>query len=566
MAVAMPCSLSSLLFPTVTKGFDLRFRKRVASIVCVLLALTLGVAAPALAEPSGEASYESAVVGGEDAPPGSFPFIVALARPGPGPFGDRFYCGGTLIGRGHWVLTAAHCVTEFVDSPSSLEMVIGRQDLYANDGESIVPKHIYVHPDYRPTTAHPHDLALIQLPYQSRYQSIARMGTDEPVWNDDDGVVAGWGSRDPRGGSYPARLQSASLPIWSDGYCQSWTDKYTIGVNMCAGSSERTACDGDSGGPLLAYNDSGWLVVAGIVSFGRSPCGSAPGNFTRVGTYVHWITNLQQQVGENGGNPPQSDPSPAEPPAPSGHWMVTSDGQVFAFGDSRWHGDWRGQPHPTVGIASRPGGAGYWLVDDRGTVGVFGLAPHRGSVPAGALRPGERVSTIAALPTGDGYWIFTTLGRVFPFGTAVHHGDLGQVKLNGPVVAAAATPSGRGYYMVGTDGGVFTFGDAAFRGSTGSMRLNQPVNAIVPDHDGSGYWLVASDGGIFAFDAPFHGSMGGTPLNRAVVGMSSPGTSGYLMVGADGGIFTFGGVEFHGSLGSSPPSHPVRAVDTLRPS
>ena len=40
--------------------------------------------------------------------------------------------------------------------------------------------------------------------------------------------------------------------------------------------------------------------------------------------------------------------------------------------------------------------------------------------------------------------------------------------------------------------------------------------------DGRGYWLVASDGGIFAFgDAGFYGSMGGHPLNRPIVGMTS---------------------------------------------
>jgi len=38
--------------------------------------------------------------------------------------------------------------------------------------------------------------------------------------------------------------------------------------------------------------------------------------------------------------------------------------------------------------------------------------------------------------------------------------------------------------------------------------------------DGGGYWEAASDGGIFSFgDAQFHGSMGGKPLDRAVVSM-----------------------------------------------
>jgi hypothetical protein len=37
-----------------------------------------------------------------------------------------------------------------------------------------------------------------------------------------------------------------------------------------------------------------------------------------------------------------------------------------------------------------------------------------------------------------------------------------------------------------------------------------------------GYWLVASDGGVFSFNAPFAGSMGGTVLNKPIVGISAP--------------------------------------------
>ncbi len=42
--------------------------------------------------------------------------------------------------------------------------------------------------------------------------------------------------------------------------------------------------------------------------------------------------------------------------------------------------------------------------------------------------------------------------------------------------------------------------------------------------DGRGYWEVASDGGVFSFgDAPFVGSLGGTVLNKPMVGMAVDG-------------------------------------------
>ena len=108
--------------------------------------------------------------------------------------------------------------------------------------------------------------------------------------------------------------------------------------------------------------------------------------------------------------------------------------------------------------------------------------------------------------------------------------------------------------MVASDGGIFSFGDAPFYGSMGGTRLNKPVVGMASTPDGKGYWMVASDGGIFSFgDATFYGSMGGTRLNKPVVGMAStPDGKGYWLVAADGGIFSFGDAAFYGSLGGMP--------------
>jgi hypothetical protein len=125
-------------------------------------------------------------------------------------------------------------------------------------------------------------------------------------------------------------------------------------------------------------------------------------------------------------------------------------------------------------------------------------------------------------------------------------------------------PSGNGYWEVAADGGIFSFGDAAFYGSMGGTRLNKPVVGIAATPDGTGYWEVASDGGMFSFgDAAFFGSMGGKPLNKPVVGLATPPDGrGYWEVASDGGIFSFGDARFFGSTGGMPINKPVVAMAT----
>jgi hypothetical protein len=125
--------------------------------------------------------------------------------------------------------------------------------------------------------------------------------------------------------------------------------------------------------------------------------------------------------------------------------------------------------------------------------------------------------------------------------------------------STSAALSGNGYWQVASDGGIFAFGHAGFHGSTGGLPLNRPIVGMAATPDGGGYWLVASDGGIFAFgDAGFSGSTGGLPLNRPIVGMAATSDGrGYWLVASDGGIFAFGDAGYHGSAGGVPLNSPI---------
>jgi len=129
---------------------------------------------------------------------------------------------------------------------------------------------------------------------------------------------------------------------------------------------------------------------------------------------------------------------------------------------------------------------------------------------------------------------------------------------SGRAAAGAGTPVAAGYWLGAADGGIFGYG-APFHGSVGGRPLQSPIVAMAPTPSGEGYWSVASDGGVFAFgDARFFGSMGGQRLNRPIVGMAATaGGGGYWLVASDGGIFSFGDAGFAGSTGSIPLVRPI---------
>ncbi len=119
-------------------------------------------------------------------------------------------------------------------------------------------------------------------------------------------------------------------------------------------------------------------------------------------------------------------------------------------------------------------------------------------------------------------------------------------------------PPGVGYRTMATDGGVFSF-CRPFFGSMGGTHLNRPIVGTAATPDGGGYWLVASDGGVFSFgDARFYGSTGTVHLNAPIVGMApTRDGGGYWLVASDGGIFAFGDARFVGSTGNIHLNRPV---------
>ena len=213
----------------------------------------------------------------------------------------------------------------------------------------------------------------------------------------------------------------------------------------------------------------------------------------------------------------------AATPSGNGYWLVASDGGIFTFGDAVFYGSKGGQPlnKPIVGMAATPTGHGYWLVASDGGIFTFGDALFYGSTGGQPLN--KPIVGMAATPTGHGYWLVAVRRRhLQPSATRPSTARPAASRSNKPIVGMAATAS-RPRLLAG-------------RLRRRHLHLRRRVvlrldrrTAARPAHRRHGPELHRAtatgssrrDGGIFTFgDAPFYGSMGGTTLDKPVVGMA----------------------------------------------
>uniref|UniRef100_A0A3Q3QBE8 Peptidase S1 domain-containing protein n=1 Tax=Monopterus albus TaxID=43700 RepID=A0A3Q3QBE8_MONAL len=240
----------------------------------------------------GQAGYNTRIVGGQSAAPGSWPWQIGVFKNG------FLLCGGSLI-TSEWFVTAAQCFPS--NDTSNLLVFLGSQTLLSLSPYRVfrTVTQIISHPDFNPATLD-NDIALVRLSspvnFTTHVLPVCLAASGSTFYNGTDAWVTGWGntcvSSVPP--PVPYNLREVDVPVVGNRQCNCDYGVGTITDNMmCAGSPAggKGTCQGDGGGPLVSKQGGRW-IQGGIVSFGIAcVVPHLPGVYTRVSQYQSWISS-----------------------------------------------------------------------------------------------------------------------------------------------------------------------------------------------------------------------------------------------------------------------------------
>lgn len=227
------------------------------------------------------------IVNGHNSTRGQFPHqALLLLSIGEGQVGT---CGGVLISA-HHILTAAHCAVGVRSFEIHLGALVTRD---RNETGRIVrtTNTSIIHPYYVPAITL-NDIAILTLDEPVEFSDTIRPIRLPEAGNWFHGINAiasGFGLQNTSAPTIAPILQWTNLTTIDNLQCYRTFGVLVARLSvLCAvGDERRSACNGDSGGPLIT--ESGDLI--GLVSFGSGEgCHHGhPVVFTRVTYFLDWI-------------------------------------------------------------------------------------------------------------------------------------------------------------------------------------------------------------------------------------------------------------------------------------
>nr|XP_039274225.1 uncharacterized protein LOC120348165 isoform X1 [Styela clava] len=245
--------------------------------------------------------WDSRIVGGENAVPGSWPWQGRLEYFVRGDW--TRVCGAVLISEG-WALTAAHCI--FKESESRALFGVYNGTGFEPQTQNVSIKNFVVPQNWKWEDAQAfsggYDIALIEFSSPVTYTAwvepvcLPTLNPNPGTWT----VITGWGSTDYYGGPRKESLQQARIPLVSQESCKKRlldSELFEIDNVLCAGFATGgvSVCSGDSGGPIVFLNGDKWELI-GISSFSTA-CGlvpDRPAGFTNVSAYLTFINYYRE--------------------------------------------------------------------------------------------------------------------------------------------------------------------------------------------------------------------------------------------------------------------------------
>jgi secreted trypsin-like serine protease len=265
----------------------LRIPLVLVSLTALLLAASLS---PGVALAAGA---RASVVAGDQAVRGSLPFVYF--RQG----GEAEACSGTVVAS-NVVLTAAHCVVDGSGAPrppAAFRVVTGEVDWEAGDRVLSTVAAVAVDPEYAASgeRANWADAAVLQLSHPVAAPPV-RLAGGEAWAAGGAALIAGWGKLDPAEAGPAATLHYGTTAIQPAELCAGQADHFDPAGQLCvldAADRATSACNGDSGGPLLvvAPGTADEPLQIGIASYSSSDsCDpGSPQYYTRADLVAPWV-------------------------------------------------------------------------------------------------------------------------------------------------------------------------------------------------------------------------------------------------------------------------------------